>query len=212
MFQTTSPARSKVAVSHRDPLLRAGIASTLSAHADFDVSTQCVQVSAEAPPPFDVIVADYDNGLRLARDTARAPRAGSPPAHVMVLTTVDREADIRRAVDAGVRGYLLLDAEPKELVEGVAALARGSRYWCHSVAMRMADSLQHIGLTTRETEVLQLVVDGEPNKTIARQLQIEIGTVKSHIGAIMSKLGATSRTHAARIATTRGLVREAVTA
>lgn len=208
MFDSLSLPRSKVAVSHREPLLRAGIASTLSAHSDFDVSTECEQVSEDDPLPFDVIVADYESGLRLARSTARATRPGSPAPHVLVLTTVDREADIRRAVDAGVRGYLLLDAQPDELVEGVAALARGSRYWSHSVAMRMADSLHHVGLTTREAEVLQLVADGEPNKSIARQLQIEVGTVKSHISAIMSKLGATSRTHAVRIGSARGLVRE----
>jgi two-component system NarL family response regulator len=208
MFDSYSRPRTKVAVSHREPLLRAGIASVLRAHADFEVSTQLVEVSPNAPPPFDVIVTDYDSGLRLARDTARASHPGSPAPQVLVLTAADREADIRRAVDAGVRGYLLLDTEPSELVEGVAAVARGSRYWCRSVVMRMVDSVSHIDLTARETEVLQLVADGEPNKGIARQLAIEIGTVKSHISAIMGKLGANSRTHAVRIGTARGLVME----
>ena len=70
----------------------------------------------------------------------------------------------------------------------------------------MADSLTRATLTSRETEVLSLVAAGQPNKIIARQLRIELGTVKSHMSAIMAKLGASSRTHAARIAASRGLV------
>jgi two-component system NarL family response regulator len=72
----------------------------------------------------------------------------------------------------------------------------------------MADSLTHATLTSRETEVLQLMASGESNKGIARKLQIEVGTVKSHMSAIMTKLGASSRTQAAGIAATRGLVEE----
>jgi two-component system NarL family response regulator len=72
----------------------------------------------------------------------------------------------------------------------------------------MADSLTRASLTSREIEVLQLVVTGESNKAIARHLHIELGTVKSHMSAIMTKLDATSRTQAAGIATTRGLVED----
>jgi two-component system NarL family response regulator len=70
----------------------------------------------------------------------------------------------------------------------------------------MADSLTRATLTSRETEVLRLITIGEPNKAIARQLQIAVGTVKSHVSAIMAKLGAASRTQAAGIAASRGLV------
>jgi two-component system NarL family response regulator len=86
------------------------------------------------------------------------------------------------------------------------------RYLCPLVAQRMADSLSRASLTSREIEVLQLVVTGESNKAIARRLNIELGTVKSHMTAIMSKLGATSRTQAAAIAAERGLVQERVLA
>jgi two-component system NarL family response regulator len=125
-----------------------------------------------------------------------------------VLTSNDREADIRRAIEAGVQGYLLLGGTLDELVAGVTAVAKGMRYLCRSVAERMADSLTRTPLTSRETEVLQLVARGESNKEIARRLRIELGTVKSHMSAIMTKLNASSRTHAAGIAATRGLVQE----
>jgi two-component system NarL family response regulator len=76
----------------------------------------------------------------------------------------------------------------------------------------MADSLARASLTSREIEVLQLVMIGESNKAIARRLHIELGTVKSHMTGIMTKLGATSRTQAAGIAASRGLVEEQVPA
>ena len=72
----------------------------------------------------------------------------------------------------------------------------------------MADSLSRASLTSREVEVLRLMMTGESNKTIARRLHIELGTVKSHMTAIMAKIGATSRTQAAGIAANRGLVEE----
>ena len=114
--------------------------------------------------------------------------------------------DIRRAIEAGVHGYILLGGPLAELIEGATTLARGLRYLSRSVAQRMADSLTHTPLTSREIQVLSLVAVGESNKAIARELRIEMGTVKSHMTSIMSKLGATSRTQAAGIAATRGLV------
>jgi two-component system NarL family response regulator len=198
MFESFAQRRRNVLVMHREPLLCAGISAALREHGDFEVFAQCVDASQEDTQRFDVIVTDYDNGLRL----------GGAAARILVLTSLDREADIRRAIQGGVHGYLLLDTAPAELAAGVAAVARGTRYLCRSVALRMADSLTRTELTARESEVLQLVADGESNKGIARQLQIEIGTVKAHMSAIMGKLGATSRTHAASIATMRGLVKE----
>jgi len=204
MLESTPQQRSQVMISHREPLLLAGVASTLCAHDAFEVATRGIDVVSSGPPSYDVLVTDYDNAMRLAHKTCGVGRLAS---RILVLTTLDREADIRRAIDAGISGYLMRDTEPDELIEGVMAVARGARYLSRAAAMRMVDSLTRAELTDREAQVLQLVADGEPNKGIARRLQIEVGTVKSHLSAIMSKLGATSRTHAVRIATTRGLVR-----
>lgn len=84
-----------------------------------------------------------------------------------------------------------------ELVDGVMTVAKGGRHLGRSVARRMADSLSRSSLTSREIDVLRLVVAGESNKALARQLHIDLGTVKSHMTAIMTKLNATSRTQAA---------------
>jgi DNA-binding NarL/FixJ family response regulator len=212
MFESLSShahgRRLNVLVMHEEPLLCAGISATLRDHADFEVFVHGADAPGADTPPIDVVVTDYGNGLRLADGTARASQPSLSAAAILVLTPNDREADIRRAIVAGVQGYLLLGADPAELTAGVAAVARGTRYLGRPVALRMADSLTRAELTSRESEVLQLVADGESNKGIARQLRIEIGTVKSHMSAIMGKLGATSRTHAASIASMRGLVKE----
>jgi DNA-binding NarL/FixJ family response regulator len=127
-------------------------------------------------------------------------------ARVLVMTTHDREHDIRRALEAGVHGYLLLGCPIQELIAGVRALARGSRYFCLAVAQRMAESLTREALTPREADVLRLLVRGQCNKSIARQLEIAVGTVKAHVKAIMGKLDASSRTEAASVAARRGLI------
>jgi DNA-binding NarL/FixJ family response regulator len=113
------------------------------------------------------------------------------------------------AMEHGVHGYLLLSSPVDELVAGVRTLLAGSRYICIPVARRMADSLMRERLTARESDVLQLLARGLCNKSIANRLGIAIGTVKYHVKAIMGKLEASSRTHAASIAAERGLVGEA---
>jgi DNA-binding NarL/FixJ family response regulator len=201
------PRRSNVLVMHHDPLLAAGVVAALRQHADFEVHAEA---AVPDEPSIDVVIADHAHALRLADAGVRAGRRALAAARILVLTHNDREADVRRAIEAGVHGYLLQGGPLSELVEAVAAVAQGMRYLGRSVAQRMAESLARTSLTSRETEVLRLVATGDSNKAIARELGIEVGTVKSHVSAIMTKLGATSRTQAAGIASSRGLVEERV--
>jgi DNA-binding NarL/FixJ family response regulator len=155
----------------------------------------------------DVVVADYQDGVRLATSPGtRAPALKA--ARVLVMTTHDREHEVRLALESGVHGYLLLGCPIQELIAGVRALGSGSRYLCLAVAQRMAESLTREPLTPREADVLRLLVRGQCNKSIAKQLEIAVGTVKAHVKAIMAKLDASSRTQAASIAAQRGLIDE----
>lgn len=202
-----NPGRSTIFVMHPDAVLCAGIAAVLRRHPGFETFVDGVDDASWELPRLDVIVTDYDNAMRLARSAA-GTRDASAAARTLVVTNNDREADIRRAIEAGIHGYILLGGPLAELVEGVTAVANGLRYVSPSVAQRIADSLTHTSLTSREVEVLSLVAAGGSNKAIARELRIEMRTVKSHMTSIMSKLGATSRTQAAGIAATRGLVEQ----
>jgi two-component system NarL family response regulator len=206
----TAIDRSNILVMHHDPLLNAGLVAALRQHAAFEVLVDDTDAASLDELRIDVVVADYSHAMRLTDSAVRAARRPLATARIVAVTSNDREADIRRAIEAGVHGYLLLGGPLSELIEGVTAVANGVRYLGRSVAQRMADSLTRASLTSREIEVLQLVTIGESNKAIARRLNIELGTVKSHMTAIMTKLGASSRTQAAGIAATRGLVDERV--
>jgi DNA-binding NarL/FixJ family response regulator len=117
-----------------------------------------------------------------------------------------REQEVRRALEAGVQGYVLLGCSTIEMVEAVRVVGRGSKYLCLQVAQRMADSLTRENLTERELDVLALLSAGCSNKVIARDLDIAVGTVKAHVKGIMGKLAASSRTQAVTVAAERGLV------
>ena len=192
-----------VLVMHADPLIAVGLAAALRQCPGFSV-----QVHGGDGLPVegvDVIVADYQDGVRLA--SAPGMRAPSQKAaRVLVMTTHDREHEVRLALEAGVHGYLLLGCPIQELIAGVSALGRGSRYLCLAVAQRMAESLTREALTPREADVLRLLVRGQCNKAIANQLEIAVGTVKAHVKGIMGKLDASSRTQAASVAVQRGLI------
>jgi DNA-binding NarL/FixJ family response regulator len=202
--------RPNILVMHEDPLLSAGLVAALRQHVAFEVFVSDIDTASSDEPRIDVVIADYCHAMRLIDPAVRAAHRPLAAARIMALTSNDREADIRRAIEAGIHGYLLLGGPLSELIEGVTTVANGVRYLGRSVAQRMADSLTRTSLTSRETEVLRLVMTGESNKAIARRLNIELGTVKSHMTAIMTKLGATSRTQAAGIASARGLVEERV--
>jgi two-component system NarL family response regulator len=195
---------------HPDPLVCAGLVAALRQHAAFEIFTDEIDTGGPDAPRIEVVIADYGQAMRLADPTVRAQHRALASARILALTAHDREAEIRRAIEAGIHGYLLLGGSLSELIEGVTTVANGVRYLCRAVAQRMADSLSHASLTSREMEVLRFVVAGESNKAIARHLHVEVGTVKSHLSAILAKLGATSRTQAAGIAANRGLVEERV--
>ncbi|CAN7733321.1 response regulator transcription factor [Pseudorhodoferax sp. LjRoot39] len=194
---TKLPAsRIQVLVAHPDPLLALGLAAALGQQSGIEV------VSSGAA---QVVLTDYAGGLALAGTVRAGARPGRAPARVLVLAAQDREQEVRTALERGVHGYLLAGSRVDEVVEGIRALAQGQRYLSLAAAQRMADSMTREHLTGRESDVLGLLVQGCCNKTIARQLEIAVGTVKAHVKGIMSKLQASSRTQVVSIAMARGL-------
>jgi DNA-binding NarL/FixJ family response regulator len=144
------------------------------------------------------------DGIEATRRIAEA----SPGTRVVILTaSADRE-QMLRAVDAGALGYLLKDASPAELIEGVRAAARGESPLDPKLARELlADrrEARSAQLTEREREVLALVGEGLANKLIARRLEISEKTVKAHLTRIYAEIGVTDRTQAALWAREHGL-------
>lgn len=190
-----------VHILHADPVLRAGIAAILASRSDMRLSLPEAPACAHSGD-VAVIVTDYQGGVALCgqRRHPAAPR-------VLVLTAQDKEGAVRLALDAGVQGYLLQSCTADELVQAVLALRAGQRYLSETVARCVADSLGRSELTSRETDVLQLLGKGYCNKTIARELGIAPGTVKTYVKGVLGKLNATARTHAVVLASERGLIR-----
>jgi DNA-binding NarL/FixJ family response regulator len=132
-----------------------------------------------------------------------------PGARVIVLTTYESDRDILRAIEAGAGGYLLKDASPAELAEGVRAAARGETVLAPSVAstlVRQVRSPAPPTLSAREAEVLRLVARGLTNADIGRELYIAEATVKTHLLRAFAKLDVADRTAAVTRAMSHGLL------
>jgi DNA-binding NarL/FixJ family response regulator len=152
----------------------------------------------------DIIVADYHSGIATARSETFEQICPRPP--ILIVTGRAREEEIRQAMAAGVHGYLLQDVTGEELLKAIQALRLGKRYLAEAVSHRLADSMRRESLTARETDVLHLLAQGSCNKSIALELGIGVGTVKSHMRGLMSKLHATARTQVVVLAAERGLI------
>jgi DNA-binding NarL/FixJ family response regulator len=189
-------------IMHEDPVMTAGLRAILGEHAEFTVSSHAV--CPHALSMAHVIVADYQSGIAAARQMPQDRY--SPAPRVLIVTQFDKEWEVRMAMDSGVHGYLLQGCSAEELVKAARLLSQGLRYLSEAVTRCVADSLSRETLTGRETDVLRLLAQGCCNKSIARELGIGVGTVKTHVKGLMSKLDATARTHAVVVATQRGLI------
>lgn len=187
-----------VAIAHHDPYVAEGIATLLSASIDFTVLSESLD-------EVDVLVTDYLTGM--LRAAAPKPRhSARKVASLLIVSEQDRGWQIRRAVDAGVRGYLLQDCSASELGNAVRNVAQGRRYLSATAADRLLDTLVQSIPTARELEVLQHMACGLANKNIGRLLGISEGTVKTHVKTILAKLGEQTRTGAINEAMHRGLL------
>ena len=201
-----------VLVAHADAIVSAGLAALLGANVDVDVRISVREADGEVavalPTPgsaVDVIILDHKAGMEHMRRAASGHHGDAQP-RVLIVTQLDREWEVRTAMMAGVHGYLLQNSPADQLLTAVRTLGRGMRYLSAELSRCVADSFTRIGLTSRETDVLQLLAQGQCNKSIARELGIGVGTVKTHVKGLFDKLGATARTHAVVLATRRGLV------
>jgi DNA-binding NarL/FixJ family response regulator len=192
----TEPARATISVvlTHACPIIRAGLRALLSQHAELAIARD----DAPCQRAGHVVITDYARGVA----AAQAP-AG---ARILVLTTHDREGDVRRAIDRGVHGYLVQGCAPEEVLAAVRNLAAGRSHLGEAIRQRFAASLGRPSLTPRESDVLQLLFTGASDKLIARALGIGAGTVKCHVQHLLQKLDASARTQAVVVGIERGLI------
>jgi two-component system NarL family response regulator len=195
-----------VLIAHCDPLIAAGLATVLRKRRDFKAVVCSPAATSQGMAGHlslaDVVVADYDYGLRLIES------AGTGNHRVMILTHCTSEVRICRALEQGVRGYVLLGGSVQNLIDGLRSIHAGGVAVGPLVVSRMADWMKRRALTRREEEILRQLMLGFSNKIIAKKLAVTTGTVKTHVKAILQKLDAKSRTEAAAIAQRRGILEE----
>ena len=128
-----------------------------------------------------------------------------PEGHIVVLSSLEGDADIERALAIGARGYIVKGATRDELARAIRTVHAGRRYIPSDVAATMAEYFSSEKLTPREGSVLRLMAQGKKNKEIGSELAIAEDTVKMHVKNILAKLGVDDRTEAAMVALRRGI-------
>lgn len=204
------PSATRVLVFHPDPIFHRGIVATLREDSRFEVVEQGQEAPGEPwdrASPVRVVITDLRSGVSTAQQLREActSRYAVMPS-VLVISHSDGELSIRSALAHGVKGYMTQDCQPAQLIDAVLTLAHGQRYLQSSVMQRLADTVTQDIPTPREIDVLRLMATGLCNKAIASELNIGCGTVKTHVKALLDKLGAPTRTAAANIAKHRGLL------
>jgi NarL family two-component system response regulator LiaR len=209
--------RIAVLIADDHPVVRRGLRTFLELQDDLEVvgeasdGAEAVELAARLLP--DVVLMDLVMPGLDGIDATRRIRDGSPATRVVVLTSFSDDDRIIPAIRAGAAGYLLKDAEPRELADGIRRVHRGEGLLDPRVAGRVMrelnDDERRAGggvLTERELEVLRLIARGLPNKSIAAELVVSEKTVKTHVSNILAKLQLADRTQAALYAVRERLV------
>lgn len=192
-------------------LVRKGIASILATEADVALvaeardGREAIELFRRHRP--DVTLMDLRMPGTDGIAATAAIRAEFADARIIALTSYDGDQEIFRALEAGVRGYILKEMVHTEVIRAIRLVHAGKRLMPPEVAERLAEFLPRAALTAREVEVLGHVARGRSNKEIARLLGTADGTVKIHVQNILGKLGAADRTHAVTLAVQRGILR-----
>ncbi len=173
-------------LAHRHALMSEGLAAVLSRHGRVQRVVEGTQAClGEALPA--LVVTDRHLGIRsdgVAWD-------GVP---VLVVDAGLCGREVRRLLDAGVRGCVHSEGELHHLDGAVRALMHGARHLCPLSAAALAEEVVRAEFTPREAQVLGLLCDGLDNKTIAQRLGLALSTVKTHVQALLAKSGARNRT------------------
>lgn len=210
MAEAQPVATIRVLCADDHPLVRKGIASILANETDTRLVAEASN-GREAVELFrahrpDVVLMDLHMPELDGVSATKAILQEFPDARIIALTSYDGDQEIYRALDAGIRGYLLKEMVHTEVLRAIRRVHAGKRLIPPEISERLTEHFPQITLTPRETEVLAWVAEGLGNKEIADRLGTASGTVKNQIQTILGKLKAADRTQAVTIAIRRGIL------
>ena len=188
-------------------LVRGALGALLAMEDDFEIvasvpdGASAIRAAAELKP--DVALLDVEmpqmDGIAATREIC----ARTPSVRVMILTTFGRPGYLRRAMDAGARGFMVKDASPDRLADAVRSVYGGRTVVDPDLAVASLSSGAN-PLTEREADVLRSAEDGRTVNDIARVLHLSEGTIRNYLSAAIGKTGARTRAEAARVARDNG--------
>ena len=191
-------------------VVRIGLRSMIDTQSDMIVvaeaanGREAVALFREHRP--EITLMDLRMPVMGGAEATIAIREDFPDARIIVLTTYDGDENIYRALQAGARAYLLKDISREEFLNDVRAVHSGQYRIPPAVAARLAQRMPFSDLSSRELDVLRLIVQGMSNKEIGGALSITESTVKNHVNSILAKMKVNDRTQAATTALRRGIV------
>jgi DNA-binding NarL/FixJ family response regulator len=202
----------RVLVADDHPLFRAGVVAVVEREPDMEIIAEAsdgrevVELYRQHRP--DVVLMDLRMPCLGGVEAISLIMAQDPSAHVLVVTSYKGDVEALMALRAGAIGYLLKSAVVKELPLAIRRVSRGQRFVPFEIAEELAVHAVDEALTQREIDVLSSVAAGNSNALVGHALAISEETVKTHMRAILSKLGARDRTHAVAIGLRRGIIGE----
>ena len=213
MKSSAKPPRKEIRILIADdhPIVREGLTTILSLQDDMKVvgeakdGEEACRLYRQLLP--DILLLDLRMPKKDGREVIAELMSRTPPPKIIVLTTSEKQEDLRRSLTAGAKGYLIKGAEARQIWETIREVYSGKSSLPHDVASKLADSMAHPELSERELQVLEKMALGKSNKEIGQLLFISEYTVKNHVKTILKKLNALGRTEAIAIASERGLVK-----
>ena len=205
-----APAAIRILTVDDHPLIREGIARLMAGEPDMQLVAEAdngrdavQQFRAHRP---DITLMDLQMPEMTGLDAIIAIRGEFPEARIIVLTTYPGDVHVLRALKAGAQAYLLKTTLNTELRQTIRAVHAGKKSLSAEASYQLAEHATDDALTAAEIRVLRLIAEGKANKEIAAGLRLSEETVKGQVSKILSKLGASDRTHAVVIGLRRGII------
>jgi len=196
----------RLVLAEDQTLLLGALGALLELESDLEVigqardGDQAREMIAKDPP--DLVLTDIEMPGATGLELAEWIRGEYPDTRVVILTTFARPGYLRRALEAGVSGYLLKETPAEELARAIRRAQAGERVIAPELALTAFDSQDP--LTERERQILRLAGEGHSNAQIGRRLHLAEGTVRNYLSEALGKLNAENRIEAWRIARDKG--------
>jgi len=195
----------RILLAEDQTMVRTALASLLRLESDYEVDEAVDGLDAQKKlqeQDYDVLLSDIEMPLMSGLELVQWVQQEKPQMRSVVITTFNRAGYIKRAIDSGVRGFLLKDAPIDELIISLKRVCNGEQVISNELLLQALG--QHDPLTEKERKALRLAGQGLSTQAIAKQLFIAEGTARNYLSEAINKLHASNRTEAARIAQQKG--------